>query len=84
MSKIYRIAFEAVEGPVTSTIACQPRTQGGRVICGVHTSLQSPNCLVLSLPFIALGDDGRNAAASSAMTVHRHVVVSVGRGFESK
>jgi hypothetical protein len=30
MSKMKRIAFEAVEGPVTSTIDCQLLAQGGR------------------------------------------------------
>jgi hypothetical protein len=46
----------------------------GYMVGGELTSLQAANSLVLSLGFIALGDNRRNAAASSAVTVLCHIV----------
>jgi hypothetical protein len=46
----------------------------GYMVGGELTSLQAANSLVLSLGFITLGDNRRNAAASSAVTVLCHIV----------
>jgi hypothetical protein len=43
----------------------------------VHTSLQAANGFIFSLSLIALGNDRGDAAASRAVSVHCHLVVSV-------
>jgi hypothetical protein len=75
--------LEASAGPVTSLNLLSARQlvqeQCARIHGGIYgggelTSLQAANRLVLSLGFITLGDNRRNAAASSAVTVLCHIV----------